>query len=318
MICPECGSYQPDRAKYCGICGAGLSQDGLVESFLKREPEHDIVLPRHRSVLFYLVVLLIIVAALAAVAGAGYLVYRIAWGHEKADDDGGKAAEAPHTYSDPELGFTITYPDGWSIDPATPGQEELAAFGIVFTPRKAIDLRVLQLDPLVSIGGIDAIEEHLAEDAAARISSLGGEFGFGETGEPAGDGGETRQPGETTNGDPGETTTGEQAGTADEGLFDSTRVSGLPAFYAEFSANYMGEDTRFLLYYIVAGDYIFVFQGHAPSSEFKDVRPQFFAITGSFKWEMDANEQAPDYAPDLSKGDGTPAGNAHAAVITFT
>ena len=66
MICPKCGSYQPDRAKYCGICGEGLSQDGLVESFLKDKPEHEITIPRHRSFLFYLILGLIVVLAKGA------------------------------------------------------------------------------------------------------------------------------------------------------------------------------------------------------------------------------------------------------------
>ncbi len=345
MICPECGSYQPDRAKYCGICGAGLSQAGLVESFLKGGSEQDIILPRHRGVLFYLVVSLVILAGLAAVAGAGYLVYRIAWGHDKAPDKDGRAVEAPHIYTDPELGFTITYPNGWSIDAAAPGQDELAALIISFTPRKAMDLRALQLDPLVSIGGIEAIEEHLEGVAAARISALGGELGFGPSGGAAqeregarqpGDGaydeaegapsgepdpgdtaavdtaagesvtpsdtaaGESVTPGDTTPGEPiepGGDTADDPGGDEAQRLFNSTSVSGLPAFYAEFSANYMGEETRFLLFYIVAGDYIFAFQGRAPYGEFKDVRPQFFAITGSFKYEMDSGELTPTKRP---------------------
>lgn len=308
MICPECGSYQPDRAKYCGICGEVLSQEGLIESFLKRDPEHDIVLPRHRSILFYLVIAGIVILALAAFAGAGYLVYRIAWGEDKAEENGGATVRSTLDYADPELGFTISYPETWTAQQVPPQENELASLTINLTARKGMELRVLQLDPLVSIGGIDAIEEHLVEDANARILALGGKSASGEPAQPAGS-----QPGYGQ--EEAQPSAGEEAATdeAEENpsgdFFDSTRVSGLPAFYTEFTANFMGEESKSLLYYIVAGDYIFVFLGRAPSGEFKDVRPQFFAITGSFKWDEGAGEQAPDETPDIS--------SRRAPVITF-
>lgn len=307
MICPECGSYQPDRAKYCGVCGTGLSQEGLMESFLNHDPEHDIVLPRHRSFLFYLAITGIVILSLAAVTGAAYLVYRIAWGEEKKGENGGEVTRSALDYTDNDLGFSISYPETWTIEEAAPQPGELAALTINLTARKGMDLRVLQLDPLVSIGGIYAIEEYLVEDANTRIMAQGGKASTGgerqETGsQPGYNQGEAQSPaGEGTE------PVGTEEGTAGD-FFDSTRVSDLPAFYTEFTSNFMGEESRSLLYYIVAGDHIFVFLGRAPSGEFKDVRPQFFAITGSFKWDEGAGEQAPE-TPDIS---GRPA-----PVITF-
>lgn len=295
MICPECGNYQPDRAKYCGICGAGLSQDGLVESFLGKDPEHDIVLPRHRSFWFYTAILGIVILALAVFAGAGYLVYRIAWGEDESKPDDGKVEDTAQHYTDPDLGYSISYPETWTLEKGTPGEGELAVMTFSLTSRKNMEMRIFQLDPIVSIGGIDAIEEYLAEDAAARIAALGGPAGPGATSQPS----ET-QPGYGTE-DPAATAPEEAAEEAvDEYLFTSTEVSGFPAFYTEFSANYMSEETEFLFYYIIAGDYIFFFQGRSPASEFKEVRPQFFSITRSFSWEDILYEQAPDEAPDIS------------------
>ena len=298
MICPECGSYQPDRAKYCGICGSGLSQEGLMESFLNHDPEHEIVLPRHRSPWFYMAFLGIIILALATLAGAGYLVYRIAWGEDEAEENGGEVVDNTLDYSDPELGFSISYPDNWTIEQGAPGANELAALVINLTAHKNMELRVLQLDPLVSIGGIEAIEEYLAEDATARIAALDGQPYTGETSQPAeGQTGYGQEEAQIPVG--GETAQGEAEEAAGGDIFESTRVSDLPAFYTEFTANSMGEETRFLLYYIVAGDFIFTFLGRAPGSEFKDVRPQFFAITGSFKWEETDGGQAPEETPDI-------------------
>jgi PsbP len=282
-----------------------------MESFLNHDPEHEIVLPRHRSPWFYIVFLGIVVLALAALAGAGYLVYRIGWSEEESGEDGTVVADNIMNYSDAELGYSISYPDNWTLEQGTPEADELAALAINLTARKNMQLRVLQLDPLVSIGGIDAIEEYLAEDATALITAMGGHTYTGETSSPAeGQTGYGQEP-QTPAG--GETAPGETEGTASGDIFESTRVSGLPAFYTEFTANSMGEETRFLLYYIVAGDYIFTFLGRAPSSEFKDVRPQFFAITGSFRWEETDGGQAPQENPDM----GVLPSRGVVPVITF-
>ena len=300
MICPECGSYQPDRAKFCGICGAGLSQEGLIKSFLGgKDREHDIVLPRHRSFGFYFIIVASVILALAVFAGAGYLVYRIAWGGSGEKEGDGEVVDNTQDYVDPELGFTISYPDSWSLEMGIPAEGELAALTISLTVKKSITLGIYQLDPLVSIGGIEAIEEYLVEDATTRILALGGQPGSSEASQPTGGqagygqenppvtpGGDTAAPDET-------------AETSADDMFTSTQVSGFPAFYTEFIANSMGEETKFLLYYIIAGDYIFAFQGRAPSSEFKDMRPQFFAITGSFEWAQLLEEPVPD--ADISR-----------------
>ncbi len=285
MICPECGSYQPDRAKYCGICGSALSQDGLVESFLGDKAEHEIVLPRRRSIGFYLLLVAIVAASLAALAGGGYLVYRMAWGGGGEEQEKAEAVDNTLEYGDPDLGFTISYPNNWTLANEALEDDELASLTISLTSRKTISLRALQLDPLISIGGLESIEEYLEEDALRRMRALGGEPGntgsLSGDGKPATGGGYGTGTGATTG------TDGQAAGeeTRGYGLFTSSKVSGLPAFYTEFDANLMGEETRFLLFYIVAGDHLFLFQGQAPYAEYKAVRPQFFSITGSFKWE---------------------------------
>jgi len=301
LICSKCGSYQPDRAKYCGICGEGLSQDGLVESFLKSDSEHEIVMPHHRSFWFYMAITGVVFLALALFAGAGYLVYRIGWGESEAENKGSEVVDNSQEYTDPELGFTISYPESWSLEQGFPVENELAALTLNLSAQKSMELRVYQLDPVISIGGIEAIEEYLVDDATARITALGGQPGSSETSQP--------KNGQTGYGQGETTAPGEMDETSTEEIFTSTRVSGLPAFYTEFTANVMGEETKFLLYYIVAGDYIFVFQARAPSGEYKDVRPQFYSITGSFSWEQILQDQAPDETPDVS--------NAWGPVITL-
>ncbi|MBN2027725.1 MAG: hypothetical protein JW854_13290 [Actinobacteria bacterium] len=266
-----------------------------MESFLGEDAEHDIILPRHRSFWFYTAILGIIILALAVFAGAGYLVYRIAWGEDEGKTGNGEIEDTSQHYTDPELGYSISFPETWTLEQGVPGESELAAMTFILTSRKSMDLYLSQLDPIVSIGGIDAIEEYLAEDASTRIVALGGLADSGASSQPA-----ESQPGYSAE-DPAATAPEEELDeTADADFFTSTKVSGFPAFYTEFSTNYMSEETEFLLYYIVAGDYIFLFQGRAPANEFKDMRPQFFSITRSFSWENILQDQAPDEAPDIS------------------
>ncbi len=285
MICPECGSYQPERAKYCGICGSALSQEGLMESFLGDKTEHDIVLPRRRSIAFYLLLVVIVAASLAALAGGGYLVYLLAWGGGGERQGQTEVLDNTLDYSDQDLGFSISYPKNWTLANEVLENDELTSLTIALTSRKSISLRAFQLDPLVSIGGIESIEEFLEKDAQKRMRALGGNpedaVSTPTGGKPAAGSGYGTGPGGTTGTE--DRASGEETGGY--GFFTSSKVSGFPAFYTEFDANLMGEETRYLLFYIVAGDYLFLFQGQAPYGEYKAIRPQFFSITGSFKWE---------------------------------
>ncbi len=300
MICPKCGNYQPDRAKYCGICGEGLSQDGLVESFLKDEPEHDITLPRHRSFLFYLLLGLIIILVLALLAGGGYIVYRVAWGDQEGKRNGGELEDNTAQYEDQDIGFRISYPNNWTLEEGIPAEDELAFLTLTLTEKKNMEIHVYQLDPIISIGGIEEIEEYLLEDATGRIEAMGGQPAATNSAQPNGEqpGYGLEEPSSTSATD--EALPGEMGETPDGDLFTATKVSGLPAFYTEFTANVMSEETELLLYYIVAGDYIFLFQGRAPSQEYADIRPQFYSITGSFEWQEILEEQAPDETPGVS------------------
>jgi hypothetical protein len=298
LICPKCGNYQPDRAKYCGICGEGLSQDGLMESFLKDEPEHEITIPRHRSFLFYLVLGLITILVLALLAGGGYLVYRVAWGDQEGKRNGGQLEDNTVEYVDEDIGFRISFPRNWTLEEGFPAEDELAFLTLALTEKKNMEIHVYQLDPIISIGGIEGIEEYLVEDATGRIEAMGGQPAISNAAQPDGEqsGYGLEEPSSATD----EALSGEMDETSNEDLFVSTKVSGLPAFYTEFVANIMGEQTELLLYYIVAGDYIFLFQGRAPSQEYEDIRPQFYSITGSFEWQEILEEQAPDETPGVS------------------
>ncbi|MDY6796311.1 MAG: zinc ribbon domain-containing protein [Actinomycetota bacterium] len=295
MICPDCGSYQPDRAKFCGICGSPLSQEGLVDSFLKEEAENDIELPSRRSILFYLAIVSLILVSLAFLGGAGYLVYRVGWGDKVGEENGGGVEDNNTEYVDTELGFSLSYPRIWTLAEEAPNEDELVSIRIYLSQAKELKLQAYQMDPVVLIGGMDGIEEFLVEDALQRITALGGR-------EP--DRGGTESTGEEPSYADGGTVPGIAEGetgsqsTSDE-LFTSTRIEDMPAYYTEFDGNYLGEDTEFILYYIVADDVLFVFQGRAPLDEYEEVRSQFIAMIGSFETQILGEPTAPGM-PEIS------------------
>lgn len=289
MICPECGSYQPDRAKFCGICGAALSQESALECFLGEEREIEMTLPRRRSILFYLAMVATVIFAVALLAGAAYLVYLVAWGGEETERNSGAAQENTLNYFYPDLGFSLSYLKMWTLEEGVPSEDQVVAVQFTLSAQKVLELTAYRLDPVVMIGGIEGIKEEIAADAYKRISDLGGQVvipggmdnssgreAYGEEEYPqAGSGDEALPPGEEEGGEI----------PASEELLTSTAINGLPAFYTEFTANLMGEETRFLLYYIVADDLLFVFQGRSPANEYQDIRAQFMVMVRSFKWE---------------------------------
>jgi hypothetical protein len=230
-----------------------------VESFLKEGGEEEFTLPRRRSLLFYLAATLVVLFMLALLAGAGYLVYRAAWGGEKAGEPTAPPEDDMATYVDPELGFSLDYYRFWSLEELPLTGEELTRLRIYLSDRKSMELSVYRMDPVVLVGGLEAIKEELVADAVERITSRGGEVPEGVT---------------------------DASGVVDPAaeLFTPGFVRGAPSYYTEFEANYMGEDTDFLLYYVVGSDILFVFEGRSPAVLYQDeVRPQFFAIIGSLR-----------------------------------
>ncbi|MGQ9536463.1 MAG: PsbP-related protein [Actinomycetota bacterium] len=254
MICPECGTYQPDRAKFCGMCGVPLSQESLVENFLRQGPEEDLILPRHRSPWFYLAVFLILCATLAALAGAVFLVYREVSGKNEGSETVKETVEGSADYFDPDLGYGLSYPQGWTLEQGFAAQDELSSLRVRLTSRKFMEVKVQAIDPVVAVGGLEALREDLQEKVGEQVRSLGGSFEDPEA-----------------------------------MLLSYTRAGGMPAFYLEFEANLMGESTSFLLCYVVGGNYCFRCEGRAPREEYRSVRPLFWSIIES----VHAGEEVP-------------------------
>lgn len=273
MICPECGSYQPDRAKFCGNCGATLSRESMVESFLGSMKPQEMELPRRRSLAFYLGVMLAILLSLAVLSGMAYLVYRYAL--QQREGKGEEPEQEYLTYTHPETGFSISYHKHYEVRELAPAAGELLSLELVMGTGKDLAITAFRLDPDVLVGGMESISALLEEDALTRIRSEGGEMvPPPPAAELSGD--------QRVEGDEGSTSPGEVVdGSATNGLLNTTQVRGNPAFYTEFRVRGDGV----LLYYVVSDDLVFVFAGRTPWGEFPAARRQFMAVIGSFRRE---------------------------------
>lgn len=271
MICPECGSYQPDKAKFCGNCGAGLSRDSLVESFLGSLKPQEMEIPKRRSLAFYLGVMAVVLLGLAVLGGMTWLVYRYAVRQKE------RPAEEPGeeylVYTHPGTGFSITYHRHFELRERAHSGDDLVSLELVMGSEKSLEIEAFRLDPDVLVGGMESISSLLKEDALTRMKSVGGEIAnFLSAGT---EGGVEEKEGR---GD----IPPEVFGTDEEAeLLNESSVKGNPAFYADLKADVYG----FLIFYLISDDIVFVFTGKSPWGEFPTVRRQFMAVIGSFRRE---------------------------------
>lgn len=269
MICPECGSYQPDKAKFCGNCGVSLSRESLAESFLGSMKPQEMELPRRRSLSFYLGVTLAILFSLAALLGMAYLVYR--YSIQQKEEGGSEPEQDYLSYTHPGTGFSISYHRHYELKENAPTGDELLSLELVMGVEKELEVTAFRLDPDVLVGGMESIFALLEEDARTRMRSEGGEL-------PTSISPETSQLESDEEGLDGAVEEG-TSGNGEPGLLNTSSVRGNPAFYLDFKARGDG----ILLYYVLSEDLVFVFTGRSPWAEFPAARRQFMAVIGSFQ-----------------------------------
>ncbi len=269
MICPECGSYQPDKAKFCGNCGTGLSRDSLLESFLGSLKPQEMELPRRRSAAFYLGLALAVLIALAVLLGMAFLVYRYAVQQKELRDEGGD--EDYLTYTQPDTGLSLSYHRHYELKELTPEGDELFCFELVMGSDKSLEIKAFRLDPDVLVGGMESIYAMLREDVLTKMRSEGGEgANFSPSGmdeEAGAEGGTEEIPG------------GEGVSQRESEPLSTSSVRGNPAYYADFRAKEKG----FLVFYVISEDLVFMFTGRSLWAEFPAARRQFMAVIGSFQ-----------------------------------
>ncbi len=271
MICPECGSYQPNGIKFCGICGVPLSTDESVSQFFREEIDQgELALPRHRSPLFFLGVFLGILILLALIGGIGYVIYKAVSGKPQGQEIAVEFREENlKGYRNDKLGLSFFYPKLWELEEMEPGREILLKLELRLTSEKLVTISGEMLDPDITLGGIEDIEGHIDElikkDLGPSIINLPRERGKEE--------GENKY--ELT----------------------SLTLSGCPAYL--FSTEIIAEARRYtvLYYFIVDSDILYILKGTAPTDIWEETSQDFMVVVGTFKIERPEEGKALEEIP---------------------
>ena len=174
MICPDCGSYQPDSIKFCGICGVPLSTDGHISQFLlnaEDEGGNEIELPRRRGFLFYLTVILSFLVILALTAGVAFLIYYVT-----RTESGPETITVVTTsenvvdYSTPDGTVSFTYPRLWDLTEVGTVFDQLE-LGLKLTEEKRIDINSEMMDPDLMLGGMEDIRSFIADEITRDLAA---------------------------------------------------------------------------------------------------------------------------------------------------
>ncbi len=270
MICPECNSHEPNTAKFCGICGAPLTQEGRVAHFLGGMPgENDkIDLPHHRRPIFYVTVALVTALILVVLGGIGYLLYRVFRGdsHTPATETTNNVTDNSYRYDNQELGFSFLYPRLWVLEERQESGK-LLALTVGITSTKFASMTATMLSPDVTVGGRDGIEAYvrtLLKDVLAAS--------------PTG----TTAPGAGTSANPSTPASGSSP------TLDRVEINGQFAFRIRYDQT--SGDTRItvLRYFLAPSDVLYEFQFRAPAEEWNAVSPDFSLVIQSFQVNTDS------------------------------
>ncbi len=171
MICSECGSYQPDGIKFCGICGVPLSADGQISRFLlSTEGGDGIELPGRRGFRFFLVIAVSAALILAMTGGVAFLIYYLT----RTEHDSGAnlvvvTDENIIRYETPDGLVAFSYPRLWDLRESATASDRLD-LRLSLTSEKNISVTSERMDPDLLIGGMLDIHDHVVEVIARDLA----------------------------------------------------------------------------------------------------------------------------------------------------
>ncbi len=269
MICPECNSHEPNDAKFCGICGAPLTQDGRVAQFLVGMPDENarIDLPHHRQPVFFVTVAVVTTLVLLVMGGIGYLLYRVFRGdnHAPAVETSDTASDNSYRYDNQELGFSFLYPRLWVLEERQESGKILA-LTVGITSTKYASMTALRLSPDITVGGRDGIEAYVRTLLKDVLPAA--------------------PPGTTAPGAGGVNPATPSSGSSP--TLDRVEINGQFAFRIKYDQT--SGDTKITVqrFFLAPSDVLFEFQFRAPAEEWSAVSPDFSLIIQSFRVNTDS------------------------------
>jgi hypothetical protein len=277
LICPECGSYQPNKVKYCGICGVPLISEEPDSSFFLDvdEEERELALPRHRGVLFYFALFTTIFLVLALVSGLTLLVmHALRSERESPPSTEEIVEESTLHYTNEELGFSFVYPILWDLAETDSPSSLPFTMVLKLSSEKRVKIAAERLSPDIMLGGMEDIELYIEElvnrDLGPAVLMKSGD-----------------------------------QSSAQEGKLPVTllTLSGYPAYTVQLETTSEGRSYTSLYYFIVADELLFMLKGSAPSESWEETLSDFMVMVGTFRIEKPENNST-----EPTGSNPTPAG----------
>lgn len=256
LICSECGSYQPDGIKFCGICGVPLTTDGHISQFLlNTESEAEIELPRRRGFRFYLFIVLSVLLIMAMTAGLVLLIIIVLPHTEKTSEDNLIVVtdEDIIKYETPDGIVSFSYPRLWDLRESSNASDHLE-LRLSLTSEKSIAVTSERMDPDLLIGGIEDIRSYVVELIARDLAA--------------------------TRTVPSEPPPGVEEIARD---MLSLTLNGQEAYSYKAEVDMDKRPTTVMYYFIVSNELLFELRGSSPTDIWNETLPDYMVVVGTFR-----------------------------------
>jgi hypothetical protein len=257
LTCPECGSYQPDGIKFCGICGVPLTADGHISQFLlnaESEGGGEIELPRRRGAIFYLTVIFSTLLILALVGGLAFLLYYVTRTENAPEAVMVEVTDENITdYATPDGVVSFSYPLLWDLQEVNTTVDQLD-LQLQLTDAKKITITAERMEPDLMLGGMEDIRYYVTDKIARDLAAT-------RTGpsEPPPD-----------------------AVQVSDDLLSLT-INGQTAYAYKTEIDVNKRRTTVYYYFIVSNELLYELRGTSPTDIWGETMPDFTVIAGTFR-----------------------------------
>ncbi len=253
MICPECGSYQPDEVKYCGICGEPIAPEARAASFLVESMQENIELPLRRRPLLFVWGALGILLILALLAAMALLLFHVTRDRRSTPRVEVEMEPEVNEYSTADGAVRFNYPLLWDLEERDTDWGELNLL-LSLTRDKQVVITSERLDPDLMLGYLDETRDYAVDLIYRDLASS-----------------------RSVPSDPPP----DRQRISEEML--PLNLNGRQAYSYKAELQLGGVKTDFLYYFVISNELLYKLRCSAPADLWEEALPDFMVIIGTFQ-----------------------------------
>lgn len=253
MICPECGSYQPDEIKFCGVCGEPVAPEAQAAVFLVEPGEEAVEIPRRRRPQVFLWGFLGALALLALLAAMTLLLFYAIRDRRTPPRVEVQKEPEVNEYATPDGSVRFNYPLLWDLEEKSTEWGQLRLI-ISLTSSKQVAITSERLDPDLMLGYLDETKDYAAELIFRDLAS-------------------SRSVPSDPPPDPQK--------IAEEML--PLNLNGRQAYSYQAEARVGGTQTKILYYFVISNELLYELRCSAPADMWEEALPHFMVVIGTFQ-----------------------------------